>query len=315
MVPAGVELLLTTIRRQATAKFTGSIHVRGTASGRIVLRDGLIIDVATAAAPGPESLLLRSGRLSEAAWSAVFAAAAPTGRLPDALVERRLLGSAGIQVLTRTATMDGLFALAIAQGTAVRAGNPQAGQPPEDEVGVEPADAGFLAPALPVRPGIEAEWAIRETLRRLANADQWRADLGLTPHSRARLAIRPPASCAAPGPTALLAHTNGRRTCRDLAFAVGRGLYPVMAELAQLIGAGWIVVPPPQERPRAAETAPEVFEKSDLRPYGDRARSGRAAPEHEILGKRRYQVTVDSPLPRRSTQGDVPNISAGTGEK
>ncbi|CAO5247930.1 hypothetical protein [Frankia sp. AgKG'84/4] len=305
-VPAGIDLLLATIRRQAAAAFTGSIHVRGGASGRIVLRDGLIIDAATSAAPGPESLLLRSGRVREAQWAAVLAAAAPAGRLAEALIERGLLGSAGVQVLTRTATMDGLFALATAQGAEISAGGPLGGRPLAESVFVEPAGAGFLAPALPVSPGIEVAWAVRETMRQLANAGRWRDGLGLMPHSRPRLATRPPARAVAPGLAALLAHANGRRTCRDLAFAVGRGLYPVMAELAQLIGEGWIIVPPPQERPRAAEMAADINEKTALRPYGDRAHSSQDTPETKIPEKRRYQVKVDSPLPRRTAHPATP---------
>ncbi len=305
-VPPGIDLLLATIRRQAAAAFTGSIHVRGGTSGRIVLRDGLIIDAATPAAPGPESLLLRSGRVREAEWASVLAAAAPTGRLADALVERGLLGSAGVQVLTRTATMDGLFAMATAQGAEIGAGAPVDGQPPEDLVLVEPAGAGFLAPVLPVSPGIEVEWAVRETARQLANAGRWRDGLGLTPHSRPRLTARPPARAVALGPAALLAHANGRRTCRDLAFAVGRGLYPVMAELAQLIGAGQMIVPPPQERPQAAEAAADVNERTAPRPYGDRARSSQDTPEIKLLEKRRYHITVDSPLPRRTPHPATP---------
>jgi hypothetical protein len=200
-----------------------------------------------------------------------------------------------VQVITRTAAMDALFALAGTQAASVV---------------TEPAGPGFQPPTLPEHPGIEVEWAVRETTRRLANAGRWRADLGLAPHTRPRPAARPPRIPTSTAHSALLAHVNGRRTCRDLAFTIGRGLYPVMTDLALLVGDGWIVVPPPQEQPPAADAVSQGPDKPGPRPYGDRARTGRTMADHDILGARRYSVTVDSVLPRREIRHHGPNSAS-----
>ncbi|MCM3923419.1 hypothetical protein ND748_17345 [Frankia sp. AiPs1] len=284
-MPAGVDILLAELRRQARQEFSGTVVVLGEASGKVVLRDGLLTTATTSAAPGLESLLLRSGRISVEEWTAVFAAAAPSGRLPTALVERRLLGSAGVQVVTRMATMDALFALAMTQ---------------IDRVAAEPAGAGFLPPVLPVEPGIEVERAIRETSRRLANASRWRAGLGLEPQTRPRLASPSSRRASAGGAQAdLLARVDGRRTCRDIAFTVGRGLFPVLTDLASLAGDGRIVLPPPQGRSPVVPRA-EHGGASGLPSYGDRLYPEN--PSGTDVGdsrETRQGVLVDGSLPRR----------------
>ncbi|WP_261574646.1 hypothetical protein [Frankia gtarii] len=285
-MPAGVEILLAALRRQARERLSGVVVVMGEVSGKVVLQEGLIAAVTTSAAPGPESLLLRSGRISDEEWTAVFAAAAPSGQLATALVERQLLGCAGVQVVTRTAAMDALFALASTQIASVAA---------------EPAGPGFLPPVLPVEPGIEVERAVRETTRRLARASRWRAELGLELQVRPRLASPPPRAATGPAQADLLARVNGRRTCRDIAFVVGRGLFPVMTDLASLTGDGWIVLPPPQGQ---SPTVPESGDgdASELPAYGDRVRAEiTATADGENFRERRYDLTVDSSLPRRDS--------------
>ncbi len=283
--PARVDLLLDALRQQAREEFSGAVVVLGEANGKVVLREGLLTTATTSAAPGLESLLLRSGRISDEEWTAVFAAAAPSGRLPTALVERRLLGSAGVQVVTRMATMDALFALALTQIARVT---------------TEPAGSGFLPPLLPVEPGIEVERAIRETSRRLASASRWRADLGLEPQVRPRLATASARHGTAGGAQAdLLARIDGRRTCRDIAFTVGRGLFPVMTDLASLAGDGRIVLPPPQGRSPVRSDAgrPAASGPPD---YGDRVRT---EIPHLAVGadsQERQKMMADTALPRRS---------------
>ncbi|MBL7499695.1 hypothetical protein I6A84_06480 [Frankia sp. CNm7] len=183
--------------------------------GVVVLRDGLIIAVETAAAPSLESLLLRSGRVSGDDWTDVFAEAAPQGRLRAALVERGLLGSASVQVVTQTAAMDAMFALGLAD---IHSCAP------------DPVEAG-LEPLLPIIPGLDVSRVVRETRRRLAIAARWH-ELGLDQRTR------PLATQAAPpidaGRAEILARVNGRRTSRDLAFLLGRGLFAVMSDLELL---------------------------------------------------------------------------------
>jgi hypothetical protein len=283
--PAGVDILLAALRQQARQEFSGAVVVLGEASGKVVLRDGLLTTATTSAAPGLESLLLRSGRISDAEWTAVFAAAAPSGQLSTALVERRLLGSAGVQVVTRMATMDALFALAMTQ---------------IERVAAEPAGPGFLLPVLPVEPGIEVERAIRETSRRLTNASRWRAELGLEPQARPRLATSSPRRASTDRAQAnLLARVDGRRTCRDIAFTVGRGLFSVMTDLASLAGDGWIVLPPPQGRSPVVSRA-KTGAASDLPSYGERLYpKNPSATDGGDSQESRRGVLADGSLPRR----------------
>ncbi len=293
-VIGGAEWLLTALVGGADDAFTGSLDVRGAASGRVTFQDGLIIDAGTSAAPGVESVLLRSGRVTAQQWTAVHTAGAAIGQVPALLVERGLLGRAGVQILARITVMDALFALASSAPTAVAR---------------QPARPGAVAvPALlPARPGIDARWAVRETARRLAVADQWSTQFGLTARSRPR-----PASGAARMPTAapqvsLLAWMDGRRTGRDLAFALGRGIYPVLTDLAFLIQRGWIELAPPQGHPpadvptRMARPRSTPADPSAPRPYGDRFHRAPATADTALSDhapRRRYEILVDSPLPR-----------------
>ncbi|MCM3887034.1 hypothetical protein [Frankia sp. R82] len=296
---AGADRLLTTLVSCAEDAFTGSLDVVGAASGRVAFQDGLIIDAVTSAAPGVESLLLRSGRIAEPEWTAVYAAAAPTGQLAALLVERGLLGRAGVQILARTSVMDALFALA---GSAWL------------EVTRTPArtspDAA-AAPLLPVQPGVDAGWAVREISRRLTIAGGWHTYLGLGPQTRPRLAPEPARMPTAAPQVSLLARVNGRRTARDLAFSLGRGIYPVLTDLAFLATTGWIVLSPSSGHPPSA--VPEPTDRSHPvcvappapRPYGDRyhripppATGDTVAPTIRTP-KRRYDLLIDNPLPRR----------------
>lgn len=212
--PAGV--LLAAIDRRAKDGFTGTLLAEGPVTGTVVMVDGVTVAAVTSAAPGPEPLLLRSGRVSEEDWTSAYAEGAPHGRFGEVLVERGLLGAAGVQILAVTALADAVFALAL------RGVHTCAAAPPD------PARPG---PLLPASPGLTGDHLVRETTRRLAAAAGWQ-ELGLT--VGALLARTSHAHSADP----LLEAVNGRRTPRDLAFALGRGLYPTMNALAEHLEAG-----------------------------------------------------------------------------
>ncbi|WP_141577728.1 hypothetical protein [Actinomadura sp. WMMA1423] len=221
---AGV--LISALTRRGRQGFTGTLRMDGTPGGSVSMRDGLVVAASTPAAPGPEPLLLRSGRVSEAEWSAAFTAGAPEGRLERELVVRGLLGDAGVQVVTRAAVADALFAMALC---GVRTCT---------------ADPGDPAPLLAADPGLDAERAAREIRRRLDLARSWTA-LGLSVRSRPR-SKQPVESVHVNAQRGeLLAKVNGRRTPRDIAFALGRGLFPVMSDLATLIVDGLATLEPP----------------------------------------------------------------------
>jgi len=217
--PLGPELL-----RCHRENFTGLLHVDGTPGGSLCLRDGRVIAAATPAAPGPEVLLLRSGRVTEQEWTSAYDSALPSGRLAAELAERGVLGAAGVEALCLLAIADATFALA-AHG--VRA------------VLREPARPDTLPPPLPLLPGMDPARLLRETSRRVRALAGW-ADLGVTVRVRPRPATTVRTHRIAPDriQRVIVGAVNGRRTPRDIAFAAGRGLYVVMREIARLTEEG-----------------------------------------------------------------------------
>jgi len=261
--PSGI--LLSALRRRGQERFSGTLRLDGNPGGTVTMRDGLIVAAATPAAPGPESLLLRSGRIAETEWSRAFAAAAPEGRLPDELVERGLLGEVGVEVLARTAVVDALFAMAL---TGVHTCT------------VESTDAGGPGPLVPVEPGLETDRLLREITRRLEVADGWRV-LDLTVRSRPWVVRDESDQIVDEARREVLGRVNGRRTPRDIAFTLGRGLFPVMSDLAILLQDGFI----------------SLTEASAPPP---------APPAHPVTPRPRPVQLDASELPRRYRNGNTP---------
>jgi len=247
--------LSTALTRRGRERFSGTLRFHGGQSGSVVMKDGTVVAASTPAAPGVESLLLRSGRISEAGWREVFDEAAPYGQLSTELVERGLLGAAAVEVLTQTAVFDAIFAIALCGVSSCTA---------------EPATPDDLAPLLPVQPGLETDRVVRETARRLEVAAGWQR-LGLTIHSRPRRLPVEHSAATAPTRSEILAKVNGRWTTRDVAFSLGRGLFSVMTDLAVLMKDGLIAIdpapidlppadPPPLPAPPPAPRPPQGTE-------------------------------------------------------
>ncbi|MEV3923558.1 hypothetical protein [Actinomadura coerulea] len=283
---AGV--LISALTRRGRQRFTGTLRMDGSPGGSVSMRDGLVVAASTPAAPGPEPLLLRSGRISEADWTAAFTAGAPEGRLERELVVRGLLGDAGVQVITRAAVADALFAMALCGVRTCTA---------------DPDDA---APLLPSDPGLDTERATREIRRRLDLAHSWTV-LGLSVRSRPR-SSRPAGSVPVNAQRReLLAKVNGRRTPRDIAFALGRGLFPVMSDLATLIADGLATVEPPLTAGSEAVLAPEprtgpAVPAPELPDEGIRSRAAPPPPQWSTppqeptgLPRRRHRSTDHEP--------------------
>ncbi|NVI86154.1 hypothetical protein [Actinomadura sp. BRA 177] len=238
--PAGPEragILISALTRRGRERFSGTLRLDGSPGGTVVMRDGLVIAAASPAAPGPEPLLLRSGRVAEDDWTAAFSAGAPQGRFAGELVRRGLLGSAGIEVVTRTAVVDALFAMALC--------------------GVHTCTAGLegTPPLLPADPGLEPGWLARELTRRLTRADEWQAR-GLTAQSRPWATNARETTPLNDSRREILDRANGRRTPRDIAFALGRGFYSVMTDMATLIDDGLAALDPPPAEAHAGGAAP-----------------------------------------------------------
>jgi hypothetical protein len=207
----------------AVAGMSGVLRVTGDPGGTIHLADGRVVGIETPGAPGPEVLLLRSRRVSESGWEAAFHAAVATGGPMDAeLVKRQLIGSGELEVLLWTAVADAMFVLA--SGTV-------------DEYRAEPGAVDFV---LPLDPGAEADWLLAETARRL----QVLASLPAR-HDRDRIVAISGAERSSvrlgQGQGEILALADGRRTPRDLAFALGRGVYATLLQLARMHEAGLLV--------------------------------------------------------------------------
>jgi hypothetical protein len=207
----------------AVAGMSGALQVTGDPGGTIHLAGGRVVGIETPGAPGPEVLLLRSRRVSESGWDAAFAAAAAGGRgcrMSTELVNRHLVGSGELEVLLWTAIADAMFALA--SGTV-------------DEYRAEPGPVDFV---LPLDPGAEADWLLAETSRRLLVL----SSLPARPDRDRVVAVSgAEQSGVSPGQGEILALADGRRTPRDLAFALGRGVYATLLQLARMQEAGLLV--------------------------------------------------------------------------
>ncbi|MGC5013254.1 hypothetical protein ACLQ2R_21055 [Streptosporangium sp. DT93] len=221
--------------------FSGVLRADGGPGGALWVRNGLVVAATTPAAPGPESLLLRSGRVSEQDWTEAYAVGAPAGRLAAELAARGAIGTAGLEAVCLAATFDAVFAMALYGVESCR---------------VEPAGADDRLPLLPVLPGIEVGRLLRETTRRMTLLAAWRR-LGLSVRVR-------PVPVAVPAPTllgtdrirrAVLERANGRRTPRDLAFVLGKGLFAVMSEVARMAEEGVLDLGAPGRA--AGDPAPE----------------------------------------------------------
>jgi hypothetical protein len=219
--PVGAALL-----ECAYAGFSGVLRVAGPPSGTIYLADGRVAGIETPGAPSAEVILLRTGRVPVPDWEAAFSAAAPDARrMPAELVGRGLIGAGELEAIVRIALADAMFALA--DGLV-------------DDHGAEygPADC-----PLPLDPGADADWLLAETSRR-ARALASLRDQAV--QARDRFVAVPgttrPGFPLGAGRDELLALADGRRTVRDLAFALGCGVYATMLQAARLRAEGLLVL-------------------------------------------------------------------------
>jgi hypothetical protein len=209
----------------ARLRASGLLRVAGEPGGVVYLEDGRITAISTPGAPDPEVILLRSGRVPEAGWSAVYAAAASDGRMAAELVKRELVGAGELEAVLRTALADAMFALLAGL---------------VEECRLEEAATSAL---LPLAPAAEAEWLLAEAARRLEVLAGLASPVS---HDRDRLAAVPGAWIPRVGPgdgqAEILALANGRRTARDMSFVLGRGVYAVTLQLSRMRDAGLLVI-------------------------------------------------------------------------
>ena len=217
----GYELLLNSLADCGREEYTGALRAAGSPGGTFYFRRGLVVAAESPGAPGPEALLLRSRRISGEQWAELVREAGGA-RWPAAeLIRHGYTGAVQLRVVCMMALRDAVFAVVAGRVDAC-----------ERDPGAEP-----LAP-VPVGEG---------PVRLLQDANRKLAALAALPHPVRPNRERPSPSSApvavaegrlTPVQQELLAHADGRRTARDLAFRTGRGVYTVTVEVARMAGAG-----------------------------------------------------------------------------
>jgi hypothetical protein len=218
---------------------SGGVQVAGEPGGLVHLVDGLVVAVETPGAPGVEVQLLRSGRLTDDDWNAVIGGiGGDATRLGPELVARGPVSVAELERLIVAAAYDGAFAVAAGQVLDCR------------PVTTDPY-------WLPATPGIPVDLLWREIARRRRVLAGRREPVA---HDRDRIVpaawLDRGAVRLAPEQWELLGHADGRRTPRDLAFALGRGVYAVTLEIARLLDAGLVEVASRRAVPMLEPLAP-----------------------------------------------------------
>ncbi|WP_225891470.1 DUF4388 domain-containing protein [Streptomyces dioscori] len=251
---------------------SGTVRVSGSPGGTIHLRGGLIVAVETPGAPAATSVLLTPGRIDDETWLAACAAEPDTDRLGGYLVSAGLIGAAELEVVCTASVFDAAFAMAI---------GPPGGWTLDDP-----------EPVLHAGAGVEPRRLTEETTRRIVRlSGAWGAPGEL---ARIRPAAVPDAGLRRGLPDrhrSVLSTVNGRRTARDMAFTLGRGLYAIMLDLTRLEAQDlirWETGGPAEGRP---STAPRVL-------------PGRGAPDAPASSAPQAEpATKAAPLPRRTRGG------------
>ncbi|MHC3473428.1 MarR family transcriptional regulator [Streptomyces sp. 7R007] len=205
-------------------EFTGRLRVAGVPGGVLHLHRGLVVSAESPGAPGPEVLLMRSGRVDGEQWAQLVRESGGARWPATALIAHGYAGAAQLRVVCVMALLDAVFAIVagrVEDCERVTGADPYApvavGEPP----GRLLQDAGRKLAAVaalprPVHPDRERPVPATgsEPARRLTGLQQ-----------------------------ELLAHADGRRTARDLAFLAGRGVYTVTVEVARMLAEGLLECP------------------------------------------------------------------------
>ncbi|MEV5413683.1 hypothetical protein AB0K60_33255 [Thermopolyspora sp. NPDC052614] len=239
--PAATVKLAQALTPASEQRLTGLLRVTGSPGGVIALARGVVTAVTSPGAPDAAALLLRSGRITETDWSDAVKAGAADERIGAELVARTLVGATELRAICQMAALDGAFAIAAGR---------------VDECVLERDTA---ASWLSVPLDIEPDWLLGETERRLAALRVSRR----TPISPFldRLVPTPRAAERPQAPPSdlrreILRHLNGRRSCRDVAFLLGRGLYAVTVEISAMLAEGVAAVHPPDGDPSHRPRSP-----------------------------------------------------------
>ncbi|MDX3072241.1 MarR family transcriptional regulator [Streptomyces sp. MI02-7b] len=246
---AAHDLLGRALARCRDERASGVLRVQGSPGGAFHLLGGAVVAVESPGSPGVGTLLLRSGRIDEAEWGAAHDAAA-TGAWPGvAFAGAGRLGNAEFQVIHLMAAQDAVF--------AVLAGR-------LENCVLDPARPDDPVPALApaVGRGVEPEELLVEAGRRIAalaslprpvspDRDRVIALAGSGDDETLPATRRDILECA-----------NGRRSPRDIAFHLGRGVWTVTVEVSRMLAEGLVETvpapaPPSAPAPRSSAPAPD----------------------------------------------------------
>lgn len=254
-------LLGRALSRCRDERVTGVLRVQGSPGGAFHLLDGAVVAVESPGAPGVGTLLVRSGRIDADEWNAAHDAAG-TGLWPGApIAAGGRLGTAEFQVLHMMAVQDAVF--------AVLAGR-------LDDCAFDPAPPGAprTVPPPGLGNGVEPEELLVEAGRRLtALASLARS---VSPDRDRVAAVGPPAWAdepLAPVRREILGCANGRRSPRDIAFLIGRGVYTITVEVARMCAEGLVETVPappahPLPPPAPAPPLPDPYPTTPAEPAG-----------------------------------------------
>ncbi|MFF4502111.1 MarR family transcriptional regulator [Streptomyces sp. NPDC001401] len=220
---SGYDLLARALAACGREGWTGALRVFGAPGGILHLRGGLVVAAESPGAPGPETLLLRSGRVNGEQWAGLVREAGGARWPAAGLIAHGYAGAAQLRVVCVMALQDAAF--------AILAGRVD---------GCEPAENAVEPPA-PVAVGEPPARLLEDAARKLAA-------LAALPHPVHPDRERPVPAAQFNVPLtalqrALLDHADGRRTARDLAFRTGRGVYTVTVEVARMLGEGLLECP------------------------------------------------------------------------
>lgn len=180
-----------------------------------------MVAVDSPGAPGVEALLLRSGRISESDWTAALRDGAENRSHQAELAARGILGATELRVVAMAVVQDSAFAVAVG------------------EVGGHTVDDGAAADVpLPLAEGVAPDDLVRETVRRLGALTS--LPCAVSPYRDRFVPARDGELSAVR--REIVANANGRRSARDIAFAVGRSVYPVTVEISRMLGEGLLAI-------------------------------------------------------------------------
>ncbi|MFJ9740375.1 MarR family transcriptional regulator [Streptomyces sp. NPDC101166] len=268
---SGYELLARELAACGRDGFTGEVRVSGSPGGTVHLRGGLVVAVESPGAPGPEALLLRSGRIGGEEWADLVRESGGS-RWPAAqIIAQGRTGAAELRVVCAMALQDAVFAV-VAGIVADCERGPGDGSPPAAIAVGEPPTRLLQEAARKVNALLALPCPVRPERERPAPASPSCDATRLGPLQRE-----------------LLLHADGRRTSRDLAFLTGRGVYTVTVEVARMLGEGLL------ECPRTPAPIPVR-----LPPGGQPVRPREPAPPPPSPAPAQAPPPAPAVLPRRS---------------